>query len=52
MEKDSKKSGCCGCEADFKKEVNELVDEVEGYTEEDRKKKEEEVKEAFDKEKK
>lgn len=46
MEK-SKKG--CGCEADLKKEVKQMVNEVEGYTKGDRTKKEAEVKAAFDK---
>ncbi len=46
MEKGKK---CCTCEADFKKEVNELVNEVNNYTKEDHAKKQAEVKAAFDK---
>lgn len=44
MEKEKK---CCSCEADFEKEIDELVDGVDGYTKEDREKKEEEVRDAF-----
>lgn len=43
-----KKNGCgCSCEADLKKEVNELVNEVEGYTTADHARKQAEVKAAF-----
>ena len=48
MEKKTKKNeSCCSCNADFKNEMNELVDNVEGYTKEEKKKKQEEVKAAF-----
>lgn len=48
MEKDTKKTAtCCSCEADFKNEVDELVDNVEGYSPEDHHKKQSEVKAAF-----
>ena len=46
MEKNKKG---CGCEADLKKEVKEMVNQVEGYSKDDSKKKQEEVKAAFDK---
>lgn len=52
--KDVKKAGkptCCSCETEFKKEVNEMVKEVEGYSKKDHDKKREELKEAFDKKK-
>lgn len=44
MEKGKKGS----CRADLKKEVNELVDKVEGYTKEEKKKRSAEIKAAFD----
>lgn len=44
MEKGKK---CCSCEADFKNEIKELVNEVDGYTKEDHAKKQAEVKAAF-----
>lgn len=40
---------CCSCEADFKNEIDQLVDEVEGYGRNDRKMKQEEIEEAFGK---
>ncbi len=45
MEKKNKE--CCSCVADLKKEVNELVNEVEGYTAADHTRKQAEVKAAF-----
>ncbi len=42
-------SPCCGVEAGFKKEVKEIVNEVEGYDKADHTKKMEEVKGAFGK---
>lgn len=46
-----KSESCCSCAADFKKEVDGLVNEVEGYGKDDRDKREDEVKAAFDKDK-
>ena len=45
MEKENK--GCCQCTEDLKKEVDELIENVDGYTEKDHREKEEEVKAAF-----
>lgn len=51
MNKKRKKIDSCeSCEADFMNEVNYLVDNVEGYTEEDRRKKQNELEDAFRKE--
>lgn len=47
-----KNNTCDPCEEDFWRQVNELVDEVKGYTKEDHMKKEKEVDEAFGKENK
>jgi len=48
MEKKIKvEESCCACEADFKKEVESLVDEVEGYDKNDHDKKRREVNDAF-----
>ena len=43
---------CCACEKNMEKQVDKLVDEVEGYSKEDRQNKKEELNEAFGKEKK
>lgn len=49
MNKDQeKKGGCCSCEQDFRNEVNELVNEVDGYTHKDHEEKKKEVKAAFE----
>lgn len=53
MGKDKEKNGtCCSCEADFKKEVDELVEEAKKPTAEEHKEKEKELKEAFEEKKK
>lgn len=53
MEKNKEKKGtCCSCEADFKKEVDELVENAQKPTTKEHEQKEEELKEAFKDEKK
>lgn len=47
MEQDQKNGKCDPCEERFEENVDEIVDEVEGYSDEDRRKKEKEVEEAF-----
>lgn len=42
-----KKTKGCTCKADLKKEVNAMVNQVEGYTKDDHDKKRNEVKAAF-----
>lgn len=50
--KEKKQTGCCSCQADFQAEVNELVDNVEHLTKEEREAKAKEVEAAFEKEEK
>lgn len=45
--KENKETTCTPCEQNFEKKVDELVDQVEDYSEKDRKQKEHEVEEAF-----
>ncbi len=40
---------CCSCEAGFKNEIKELVNEVDNYSKDDHARKQAEVKAAFDK---
>ena len=47
VKQSSDNATCCSCNADFKNEMNELVDNVEGYTKTDHNKKEQELREAF-----
>lgn len=47
MEKQKSKGGCCSCNAGFKKEVDQIVGEVEGYTKTDHDKKRKELNDAF-----
>lgn len=42
----------CSCSANLKKEVKQMVNEVEGYSKEDHAKKERELRDAFAEEKK
>jgi hypothetical protein len=42
-----KKNESCGCGVDLKKEVKEIVDQVEGYGKTDRERKGREVRAAF-----
>lgn len=44
---ENKETTCTPCEQNFEKKVDELVDQVEDYSEKDRKQKEHEVEEAF-----
>lgn len=46
-----KNQNCDECATDFRNEINELVDSVKGYSEEDRMKKKEEVEKAFEEKK-
>lgn len=47
MEENTQKPGCCSCEADFKKEIEELEKEGTAPTEAEREKKRREVDAAF-----
>ncbi len=47
MNKEQENAKCDPCEQQFEENVHEIVNEVEGYTDKDRKKKEKEVEEAF-----
>lgn len=47
--KETKGETCCSCNADFKNQINNEVNAVEGYTKEERNAKEKEVEAAFDK---
>ena len=47
MKKKIEKTGCESCEINFLNEVDYLVSEVEGYSEEDRLKKKQELDDAF-----
>ena len=42
-----KNEASCGCDADLKEELNEMVNDVEGYGKADREQKGREVKAAF-----
>lgn len=44
---ESDKKGCGQCTEDLKQEVNQLIENVDGYTKEDHREKEEEVRDAF-----
>lgn len=48
MKESKEKTGCCDpCEQQFREEVDELVENVKGYTRKDHREKKEEVKDAF-----
>lgn len=47
MNSKNEKAQGCACEADLEKKVNELVDEVKGYSKSERDEKKKEVEAAF-----
>ena len=47
MNKEQENAKCDPCERKFEENVHELVNEVEGYTDKDRRNKEKEVEDAF-----
>lgn len=44
---ETKGETCCSCNADFKNQINNEVNAVEGYTKDEQQAKEKEVKDAF-----
>ena len=47
MNKEQENAKCDPCERKFEENVHELVNEVEGYTDKDRRNKQKEVEDAF-----